>query len=158
MNNTTGKILKYALWAIMAISLIFVVIFFNKNGEIDSNLSFADQAKMFGSSLEWILKWTYLLFALSTVAAIAFPLMFMVKNPQKAKMFLLSLVVFGIVIALSYSLASNELIRFFGWEKFQADMTPSIMKWVGTGLYSTYVFSILAIGSILYTEIAKSFK
>ncbi len=60
MNNTTGKILKYALWAIMAISLGLVVWFSNTNSGIDTNLSFADQAKMFGASLEWILKWTYL--------------------------------------------------------------------------------------------------
>lgn len=157
MRNSTGKILSYVLWAIMAVSVVFIVMFFNKNADIDTDLSFADQAKMFGPILDWIMNWTYLLFAIAALSAVLFPLLFLVKNPEKGKKFLVSIVIFAAVVLIShYGLASDEIVKFFGYEEFQ--MTPTITQWIGTGLYTTYIFSVLAIGAIFYTEIAKSFK
>ena len=69
---------------------------------------------------------------------------------------LVSIAILGGLILISYLMASSEIPTFFGYEKFNITETSSRM--VGTGLISMYLFFVLAVFGILYTEIRGAFK
>ncbi len=99
---------------------------------------------------------TYIMVAGGALAAIAFPVMFFAKNPEKARGALKSIVVLIAVIVISYILASGDIMEFPGSEKFS--MTESSTKRVGMGLITFYFLALGAVAAVLYAELGKLFK
>ena len=99
---------------------------------------------------------TYIMVAGGALAAIAFPVMFLVKNPEKAKGALKGIVGLIAVVVLSYILASGDIMEFPGSEKF--GMTESSTKRVGMGLIAFYFLALGAVAAVLYAELGKVFK
>lgn len=99
---------------------------------------------------------TYLMIAGAAIAAIAFPVMFLAKNPAKAKSTLLGVGVLLVITLISFLIASGDVMNFPGAEKF--GMTEASTKRVGMGLIVFYILSFGAIGAVLYAELGKLFK
>lgn len=99
---------------------------------------------------------TYIMIATAAIAAIAYPLIFLAKNPAKAKSTLMAVAILLGVTLLSYFLASGEVLTFPGYEKFE--MTSASTKRVGMGLFIFYILAFSAIGAVLYAELGKLFK
>jgi hypothetical protein len=99
---------------------------------------------------------TYLMIGGAAIAAIAFPVMFLAKNPAKAKSTLLGVGVLLLITLISFLIASGDVMNFPGAEKF--GMTEASTKRVGTGLIVFYILSFGAIGAVLYSELGKLFK
>lgn len=59
-----------------------------------------------------------------------------------------------LIIVLSYSLASDEILN--SYEAY--DITSSTSKRVGIGLYTFYLLSASAILAIIYSELSKIFS
>jgi uncharacterized membrane protein YuzA (DUF378 family) len=109
-----------------------------------------------GSSLDNFVYVVYLLVGLAAVATVLFSILNVFSSAKTAKRSLISLGLLGAVLFLAYSLASPEIPVFFGSENF--DITPASSRGVGTGLYAMYLFFVLAVLSIFYTEIRNAFK
>ena len=99
---------------------------------------------------------TYLMIAAAALAAIAYPIIFLAKNPAKAKSSLMGIVILLAVTLVSYILASGDVMQFPGYEKFE--MTSASTKRVGMGLILFYFLALGAVGAVLYAEIGKLFK
>jgi hypothetical protein len=99
---------------------------------------------------------TYLMIAAAAFAAIAYPIIFLAKNPAKAKSSLMGLAILLVVTLVSYVLASGDVMQFAGYEKFE--MTTASTKRVGMGLILFYFLALGAVGAVLYAEVGKLFK
>tara|TARA_B110000467_G_C18287431_1_gene462555 strand:+ start:264 stop:602 length:339 start_codon:yes stop_codon:yes gene_type:complete len=99
---------------------------------------------------------TYLMTAGAAIAAIAFPIMFLAKHPEKAKGALMGVGGLLVLVILSYIIASSEVMEFTGSEKF--GMTEASTKRVGMGLWCFYLLAFGAVGAVLYAELGKLFK
>ncbi|PLX18893.1 MAG: hypothetical protein C0599_11570 [Salinivirgaceae bacterium] len=109
-----------------------------------------------GSSLDNFVFVVYLLVGLAAAATVLFSILNVFSSAKTAKRSLVSLGLLGAVLFMAYSLASSEIPVFFGSENF--DITPGVSRGVGTGLFAMYLFFVLAVLSIFYTEIRNAFK
>ena len=94
---------------------------------------------------------TYILLAAAAIAAIAFPIMHLVANPNKAKQVGMGLGALLVVYILAYVLASDEVTEHYS--KFNITDTQS--KQVGAGLIVFYILAAGAVVSVLYSEVGK---
>ena len=147
-----ANIAKYFLWALMAISLVLVAIFFF-GGFVEGTE---------GTSLaeplitETILRWAYVLLIIAAIMALVFPLIFMAGNLQSAKRLGIVIVIGAVLIFISSRLASDEvldLIQYTG-----PDNVPRTLKIVGTFIIFTYILGVAAILSILISSISNLFR
>ena len=93
----------------------------------------------------------YILLAVATLSAIVFPLIQLVQNPKNAKGALLGVGALVVVVGISFALASDV-------NPSNMEITPQAAKQVGTGLYAFYILAAVAVGSLVYSEVAKLFK
>jgi len=99
---------------------------------------------------------TYILIGIAALAAIVYPIMFLVKNPSKGKNALMGVGGLVLICIISYIFASGDIMNFPGSEKF--GMTEASTKRVGMGLITFYILSIGAIAAVLFAELGKLFK
>jgi hypothetical protein len=93
---------------------------------------------------------SYILLGIAAIAAITFPIIFIIHSPKKAKATLLGILGLTIIFVVSYSLSSNEVVK--------DSHNPLISKLVGGGLIMFYILFVAAISIAIYSEIAKIFK
>lgn len=143
---TIKRILRIALWVLMGVSVIFAAVFVaqiydTNNRELQMNAT------------EPILIWTYVLLAIAAVAAIIFPLIQVVRNPRNALKLLVSVGALGLVILISYLLASGDPIKVA-----TANSNPDFSNWTvllttDTGIIATYIMLGIAILLLAYTGV-----
>lgn len=112
------------------------------------------------SWLDTNLIWTYILLILSLVLLVFFGVKEMLTSFKESKKGMLSLLIIAAIVLVSYLLASDEIPKFLGSDKFveQGVLTPSVSKWVDTGLYTTYVFFALSIIAFIYSSLTRFFR
>jgi hypothetical protein len=152
MKLTFTKIAQYVLWALMAVSLVFVGLFFF-GGFIEGTegTNFAEP-----KITEAILRWTFILLGITAAITVIFPVFFMFTNLRSAKRLGIVLLIAAVLIFVSYQLADDkvlDLIQYTG-----PDNVPGTLKVVGTGIIFTYILGVTAIVSILYSSIANLFR
>lgn len=99
---------------------------------------------------------SYIVSILCIVLWIAFAFWGIVSNIKKSLPLLASLIVFGIIFAISYSMASDEIMET--WKKKPDLFTPGNVKWADVGIYIMYVMLIFTVLAIVVSEIVKLFK
>ncbi len=139
MTDTINKILQIGLLVLFAVSAVLFVLFYI-NGE---------------SMTDTVLNWAYLLFALTVVLLIAFPVAYFIKNPKSGLRVLFVLIGFAVLYGISYSLASdaNEAAIYT-----KNNVSPAISKFIGGGLIMTYILVGITILSVIVSSIRKSFN
>lgn len=93
----------------------------------------------------------YILLGIATVAAVVFPVFGLIKNPKGAKGALLGLLTLVLVVGVSYALSSDT-------NPSKIEISASAAKQVDTGLYAFYILGIIAVLSLVYSEVSKLFK
>ncbi len=96
----------------------------------------------------------YILVVLALLLAIVLPLISAVSNPRSLLGTVVGLVGIAIVFFIGYSLADNEVTTIY--TKF--GITESSSKLVGGALIAMYILVILALISIVVTEVTKIVK
>ena len=147
-----SKISRYVLWALMAISLVLVGIFFF-GGFVEGTEGLANAEPLI---TETVLRWAYVLLIITIIILVGFQLVFMLSNLAMLKRMGIILAIAAVLIFLSYQLADNtvmNLIQYTG-----PDNVPGTLQLVGTSLIFTYILGVLAIVAILYSAIANLFK
>jgi hypothetical protein len=150
----TSKITTIILWVLMALSVaLFAFMIVSIDDELNPS---AKAVQMITMNLNW----SIVLFGIAAVVAVVFALVQILGDKTKAIRALVSILILGAVLGVSYSLASSAIPSFFGVDKFVADgtLTENVSKWVGTGLYVTYVLFAGAFLSIIGFGVASIFK
>jgi len=155
MSNIS-KITSVLLYALMAVSVILLILFYKATADIPAETDFDTQIEMYGGVLDTIMYWAYALFVLAAVAALVFPLVRMFTRPKEAVKTLISVAVIAVFVFIAYSLADNEILELPGYGG--KDNVPGTLKFAGTMLWTTYLLLFGVIASILYVEISKLFK
>ena len=127
-------------------------------GEIDLRDHLTGWELMVYKRTDYALRWAYILLGIAAIASILFPLINIVTD---VKVILRLLAVVGAAAALVllsyFAFASDQSINILGYTGTD-NTNPVALKWIGTGLFSTYIIFGGAIVSILYSEIANIFK
>jgi NADH:ubiquinone oxidoreductase subunit 6 (subunit J) len=99
---------------------------------------------------------SYLLILIGAIVAVVMPLINSLDNPKSLLKTVVGIVGIVVLFFIAYSISSNEVLP-----KFEADpfnLTPQGSQVVGGMLITTYVLSLVAIGSIFVTEVTKAIK
>jgi hypothetical protein len=145
---------KYVLWGLSAISVVLFVILFTS---IENETNPGARAERF---ISLNINWAVFLTVIASVIALGFAIAQTIVDKKKTISSLAVLAGFALIIIISYVSSSNQIPQFFGVEKFVADgtLTPSISRWIGTGLVTTYILFAAALLSILVFSAANLFK
>jgi len=154
MDTKIGKLVQIMMYVLLGVSLIMIIAFYF--GGTESITFTSGKEYSYPGFTDNMIYWAYALFIISTLSALLFPIISLVTDIKKAKNSLIGIVGLAVIVGLAYVLASGVIPTFHNFEKF--NITESISKSVGTGLYTTYLLGGMAILGILYTEISKSFK
>lgn len=150
-SNLIHRIINISLWALMAISAVFVLIFY-----FGGVVSGTENTPMKEPLItEAFLTWAYFLVGITILLALAFPVIRMISNPKNALKTLIGVVGMAVVIGVMYLMASDEVLVL---TRENSGNVPFVLKWVGAGLNTLYVMFIAAVVAILYSEINKVFK
>lgn len=149
-----GKIVTIVLWVLLIVSAVLIV-------SMMVNIDEANETDP--TMLSWVntnVIWAYILVAFAAIVAILAGLVHMVTDKKAAKQGIISIVFLGVVILVSFLLASPEIPQFIGVDKFINDGTinEKIVKMVDTGLYATYLLLGIAVLSIIFTSVSRLFK
>ncbi len=150
-SNLINRIITISLWALMAVSAVFVIIFYF-GGVVPGT---EDTPMKEPVITEAFLTWAYILVGLAIVFALVFPVIRMINNPKNALKTLVGIVGMVVVVGIMYLLASDEVLVL---ARENTGNVPSVLKWVGAGLNTMYVMFVAAVVAILYSEINKAFK
>lgn len=149
---TISKISSILLYVLMGISVIFAGLLF-VGGNVAGTAGTSMKEPLITDE---IIIWTTILIILTAASAILFPLIYAVLNPRNTIKMLIILGIVGLLVFISYQLASDELLNLVGYTG--KDNNPTTLKLSDTGLILTYILAATAFLSILYTEISKLFK
>lgn len=138
MTDKTFKIIQWLLYAMMAVSAIFGIMFYVNP-----------------SNPNLLIYWGYVLILFSALATIGAALINIIKNPKGSMKLLMILVGMVVIGFISYSLSTNTYSST-QLEKYQ--ISASGVRLVGAGLFITYFMAIVAIGSFIYTSVSRFFK
>tara|TARA_B000000475_G_C15684892_1_gene319740 strand:- start:26 stop:370 length:345 start_codon:yes stop_codon:yes gene_type:complete len=98
---------------------------------------------------------TIIMLVIATFVIIIFSVIQMINNKKAATKTLLTVGGLLVVLGLSYyTLSSDEVLS--SYQKYDIDNITS--KIVGMGIWSFYILSIIAVGSIIISEISNKFS
>jgi len=147
------KITSIMLYVILGISLFLIISLLSN---LDANMADEGMSTWISTNLYW----SYLLLAISGIAALALEFANTISDKKATKSALVALGFTVAVIGISYLLSDDEMPKFFGASKFIEDgtITPSSLIWIGTGLIATYILSAISIVAIIWSSISAIFK
>ena len=143
---TIKKSLRIALWVLMGVSVIFAAVFV-------AQIYDTNNREILMNATEPILVWTYVLLAIAAVAAIIFPLIQVVRNPRNALKLLVSVGALGLVILISYLLASGDPIKVATANSNPDFSNRTVLLTTDTGIIATYIMLGIAILLLAYTGV-----
>ena len=162
MKDKLSSILNIMLILLIVVSAVLLLVFYYGTSLYNSDAEFAEQIGVLGWRLDAFLNWAIILIFVGALAAFVFPIINMITNPASSKKGFISIGVVIVVLIAAYLLSSDEIVKFNGYEKFFYENNSmdanSFSKYVGTGLWTMYIFGVLSVVAILYAEIAKFFK
>jgi NADH:ubiquinone oxidoreductase subunit 6 (subunit J) len=99
---------------------------------------------------------SYLLVLIGAIVAIFMPLIKSLDNPKSLLKTGAGIVGIVVLFFIAYSISSNEVLPKFEAEPFS--LTPAGSQLVGGMLITTYILAIIALVSIVFTELTKAIK
>ncbi|MFC2104211.1 hypothetical protein ACFLS4_02515 [Bacteroidota bacterium] len=142
-----NKILRIVLIVLFSISALLTLLFYAGGEEISGQPRFTNI----------YLIWAVALTGLAVGLTVIFPVIQMITNPKNAKKGLMGVIALLVVLAVSYVFSSGELLGIKNPDLVQYDV-PSTLKYAGMMLNSIYILAIIAIVSMVYSEVSKVFK
>ncbi|PZX56047.1 hypothetical protein LV84_02414 [Algoriphagus ratkowskyi] len=99
---------------------------------------------------------SYILIGVGAVLAILMPLIKSLDNPKSLLKTAAGIIGIVVLFFIAYSISSNEVLPKFAASPF--NLTPGGSQLVGGMLITTYILAIIALGSIVLTEVTKAIK
>ncbi len=138
MKDKIANVTRWILYLLLLLSVIPGILFYT--GTVDTDV---------------FLNWGKFMLIAGVAVIIIAPIFTFAINPQNLIKMLISIVLFVVIIGLSYTLATNQLSAL---QLEEYGITPETSRLVGMGLIATYITFGLAIFSILFSMIIKPFK
>jgi hypothetical protein len=152
-----NKILRIALIVLFSISALIILMFYA--GAKDTiELAAAGRIETYPKFTNMLIIWAYILTGTAIGLTIIFPVFQMISNPKNAKKGLIGIGALAVVIIIAYAFASGEALGITNVELATKYDVPSTLKYAGMMLNSIYILALIAIGSMVYSEVAKVFK
>ncbi|MBN2611367.1 MAG: hypothetical protein JXB00_07410 [Bacteroidales bacterium] len=148
MSNNYQKLISIFLYILLALGLIFGVIFYIGDVVPGTEGTSVEEPLI----TEKFLLLSYIYFAIAAILALVFPIFYMITHPAKVKNVLISLLVFAIVLVLGYLLGSDQQLAS------SPDISGTTLKLVDSGLKAAYIFLGLAIIGVLFSELSSIFR
>lgn len=104
--------------------------------------------------IDFALYLSYGLIIIAILGSVILPLINSLGDPMSLLKTGAGVIAILAVFFISYALASNEVSPMYA--NFGVD--ASLSKWIGGAIITMFVLIIIAIGSIIFTEISKLFK
>jgi len=148
-----AKITTYMLWVILGISLFLIISLLSN---LDANTSDPGMSTWISANLTW----SYVLLIVACGSAVILEFVNTISDKDATKSALIGIGFLVCVVLISYLFSNSEMPKFFGAQKFIDDgtVTPSILKWIGTGLIATYILGALSIITIIWSSVSRIFK
>lgn len=105
---------------------------------------------------ETLLNWAYILFGISVVASLLFPIIAFITKPKQGIKNMIPLLGLIAVAAVCYYVSDNTVLELPGYNG--SDNNPETIQWSEAILFLTYVMLILNIAAIIITELFKKIK
>ncbi len=147
-RETVSLIIRYATIALMVIAAIFEILIISKGDE-----TVATTASLQDSLIGPFLSLSYVSVLIPAALALIFPIVHLLDNPKSAKGILIGVGALIVVVGLAYAISPSTVES-----SFPQGTTEGTSKWVSTGLNTFLFLSIIAVGSIVYTEVSRLFK
>lgn len=152
MSNITNRIIQIVLWVLMAVTIVFAVLFYFgsiKEGTEGSRLEEPVITQTF-------LSWAYILFFAAAGVTIIFSIINIIINPKGIRKGIIALGVTAVVIIVAYLMADDTVLNMPYFTGTGND--PSTLKYVDTGLFTAYILVALAFLAILWSSVSRIFK
>ncbi|MCH7408830.1 hypothetical protein MM239_05450 [Belliella sp. DSM 111904] len=107
-------------------------------------------------SIDIFLYVSYLLIIIGTIVAVLMPLIKSLDNPKSLAKTGAGIVILGVIFFIAFSTADSEVAPKYLGDPF--NMTPTLTKFVGGTLVTTYILAIVALVGIVFTELNKAIK
>ena len=152
MSSKLTRIINIILWILLGVSIVLVVLFY-----FGGTVAGTEGTNMYEPKItEAFLDWAYIMVISTIVIALGFSIVNLVTHPKALKQSVFIILGIGILIVVSYYLASDQILSMPGYDG--NENIPKTLKNVGTGLVLTYILFGIAILTIVYSEVAKYFK
>lgn len=99
----------------------------------------------------------YIAFIVAALIGIGFGIFHFLTNIKNSKGTLIGLLVFAVVLVVSYALASDEVLRSYALGDGSSP-SPELVKISGAGIIAFYIFGLLAIVAAVFAEVSRLFK
>lgn len=141
-----SKYLNILTIVMLVITIVLVGLFFG-GGELPNSQY---TTPIYTDQLIW---WAYILFGLSAIGALVFPIYRLFTQPKQAVKTLITLVGIVVLVLIAYSMSDGTLLDLKGYSG--PDNNPETLRFSDTILFTMYFLGIGAIGSIIVTEIIR---
>lgn len=152
MSNLSGKILQILTWVLMAVTVVYAIIFYFGNVIPETAGTRLEEPTITQSFLVW----AYILFFLTAGITVVFSLINFIVNPKGAKKSLIALVAGAVIILIAFLLSDDTVLNMPFYDG--KDNVPSTLKFVDTVLFTSYILVGLAFLSIIWSAISRAFK
>jgi hypothetical protein len=152
MSNLSSKILQILTWVLMAVTIVFALIFYLGNIVPGTEGTRIEEPTITQSFLVW----AYILFILTAGITLFFSIANFIVNPKGAKKSLIGVVAAIAIIAVSYLLSDGTVLNMPFYDG--KDNVPNTLKFVDTTLFTAYILVAIAFLSIIWSAISRVFK
>lgn len=152
MSNLSGKILQILTWVLMAVTVVYAIIFYFGNVIPETAGTRLEEPTITQSFLVW----AYILFFLTAGITVVFSLINFVVNPKGARKSIIALVAAAVIIFIAFMLSDDTVLNMPFYDG--KDNVPSTLKFVDTVLFTSYILVGLAFASIVWSAISRAFK
>ncbi len=151
-----NKIIRIILIVLFSVSAL-IILFYYAGGKDTIELAAAGKIETYPKFTSVLIIWAYILTGLAIGLTIIFPVIQMVSHPKNAKKGLMGVLALVVILGIAYLFASGEVLGIKNLELVKYDV-PSTLKYAGMMINSIYILAIIAIVSMVYSEVAKVFK
>jgi hypothetical protein len=146
------------LYVFLVITLIILSIFFYRSSTlfIPDDADFQTKVDAYGHIVDVLLYWSYGLLILALFFSVFFPVKRLIQEPKKGIKSLIALGIFAVIVLIAYAFSDGTPLNLKGY--MGQDNVSTTLKFADTLLYTTYFLLVLAVLSVIYSEIVKAFK
>lgn len=148
MSTTLQRIISIFLYVLLAIGVVYAILFYagaKVPGTVGTNF---EEPVVTGQMLQL----SFIYFVIAAVAALIFPLIFVITHPGKAKYVLIGVLIFAVVILVGYALGSSAPVETV------KPISEQGLKLVDAGLKTLIILLALAFIGIFFSEISSIFR
>lgn len=144
MNSNLSKILSIVTGVIGLVAVFFLIRIIMAGDD-----AVKESVDLQNSIISPYITFAKVVLIITGILAIVFSLINLVKSPKQLKMALISLVILGVILAISYGMASDAAVTNVSGNVIKDGEAGPISKWVSTGIWYSLILGGIALLGIL---------